>query len=166
MGAMAGDSSFDVVSVLDRQEVDNALNQAAKEVRQRFDFKGTDSSVRWSGDSIEIASNGEARAKAVLDVLRTKLIRRGVDLRALDAGEPRLSGKVWRITCGLRQGIGAEDAKRIGKLIRDSGPKGVRSQTQGDAVRVFAKKRDDLQAVQRVLREADLDFPVQFVNYR
>jgi len=95
---MAADSSFDVVSKVDRQEVDNALNQAAKEVSQRFDFKNTDSSIRWSGDAIEIESSGEERAKAVLDVFQSKLIKRGVSLKALDAGEPRISGKKWKIT--------------------------------------------------------------------
>ena len=93
---MAADSSFDIVSKVDRQEVDNALGQAAREVSQRFDFKNTDSTITWSGEAIEIESNGEERAKAVLDVFQSKLVKRGVSLKALEAGEPRLSGKMWK----------------------------------------------------------------------
>lgn len=163
---MPAENSFDIVSKVDRQEVDNALNMAAKEVRNRFDFKGTDASIRWSGDAIEMEANGEERVKAILDVLQTMLIRRKVDLKSLDAGEPRLSGKLWKLTASLQQGISRENAQKISKLIRDEGPKGVRTQVQGDELRVFSKKRDDLQAVQKLLREADYDFAVQFDNYR
>lgn len=163
---MAAESSFDIVSKVDHQEVDNALNMAAKEVRNRYDFKGTDSSIRWSGDEIEIEASGEDRAKAVLDVFQTMLVRRKVDLKSLEAGEPRLSGKVWKITATTKAGISRENAAKITKLIRDAGPKGIRSQVQGDELRVFSKKRDDLQTVQRLVREADFDFAVQFDNYR
>jgi len=160
------DSSFDIVSKVDRHEVDNALNQAAKEVRQRFDFKGTDASIRWSGEAIEMEANGEERVKAILDVLQSKLIRRQVSLKALDAGEPRLSGKMWKITATLKQGITQENAKKIAKLVRDEGPKGVKTQVQGEELRVSSKSRDDLQRVQQLVRDADYDFAVQFVNYR
>ncbi len=163
---MAGESSFDVVNKVDRQEVDNALNMAAKEVRNRFDFKGTEASIRWSGEAIEMEANGEERVKAILDVFRTMLVRRKVDLLALDAGEPRLSGKMWRLTVSIQQGISTENAKKIAKLVRDEGPKGVRTQVQGDELRVFSKKRDDLQAVQALIKAADYDFAVQFDNYR
>lgn len=163
---MAGESSFDIVSKVDRQEVDNALNMAAKEVRNRFDFKGTDASIRWSGEAIEMEANGEERVKAILDVFQTMLVRRKVDLKSLDAGEPRLSGKLWKLTASMRQGISREDAQKISKLIRDAGLKGVRTQVQGDELRVFGKKRDDLQAVQKLVRDADYDFAVQFDNYR
>ena len=163
---MASDSSFDIVSKVDRQEVDNALNQAAKEVHQRFDFKGTDASIRWSGDDIEMEANGEERVKAILDVFQSKLVKRGVSLKALEAGEPRLSGKQWKITAGTQQGISQENAKKISKLIRDEGPKGVKAQIQGDERRVSSKKRDDLQAVQALIKEQDYDFAVQFTNYR
>ena len=163
---MAADSSFDVVSKVDRQEVDNALNQAAKEVSQRFDFKNTDSTIKWSGEDIEIESNGEERAKAVLDVFQSKLVKRGVSLKALDAGEPRLSGKMWKITCSTKQGITQENAKKISKLVRDEGPKGVKCLIQGDELRVSSKSRDDLQTVQKMVKDADYDFAVQFVNYR
>ena len=95
---MASESSFDIVSKVDRQEVDNALNQAAKEVRQRFDFKNTDARIAWSGEAIEMEANSEERVKAVLDVFQSKLVRRGVSLKSLDAGEPRSSGKLYKIT--------------------------------------------------------------------
>lgn len=163
---MAADSSFDVVSKVDRQEVDNALNQAAKEVRQRFDFKGVDASIAWSGEAIEMEANSEERVKAVLDVFQTKLIRRGVSLKALDTGDPRVSGKLWKITATTKQGIKQEDAKKVSKLIRDEGPKGVKCQIQGDELRISSKKRDDLQAVQQLIKAQDYDFAVQFTNYR
>ncbi|MDI9629069.1 MAG: YajQ family cyclic di-GMP-binding protein [Acidobacteriota bacterium] len=163
---MASDSSFDIVSKVDRQEVDNALNQAAREVGQRFDFKGTEASIKWSGDEIAMQANGEERVKAIWDVFQSKLVRRGVDLRSVQATEPRLSGKAWHMTADMQNGISQENAKRISKLIRDEGPKGVKAQIQGDELRVSSKKRDDLQAVQRLIREADYDFAVQFVNYR
>lgn len=163
---MAGENSFDVVSKVDRQEVDNALNQAAKEVGQRYDFKDAEASIRWSGEAIEMEANGEERVKAILDVFQSKLIKRGVSLKALEAGDPRLSGKLWKITATTKQGISQDNAKKISKLIRDEGPKGVKCQIQGDELRISSKSRDDLQEVQRMIKEADYDFAVQFVNYR
>ncbi|MDR1767648.1 MAG: YajQ family cyclic di-GMP-binding protein [Propionibacteriaceae bacterium] len=163
---MAADSSFDIVNKVDHQEVDNALNMAAKEVRTRFDFKGTGASIKWSGESIAMEADGEERVKAVLDVFKTMLVRRKVDLKSLSVGEPKLSGKTWHLVATMEAGISQENAKKISKLIRDEGPKGVRAQIQGDELRVFSKKRDDLQAVQKLIREADYDFAVQFANYR
>jgi uncharacterized protein YajQ (UPF0234 family) len=163
---VASESSFDIVSKVDRQEVDNALNQAAKEVRQRFDFKGADAAIAWSGEAIEIQANSEERVKAVLDVFQSKLVRRGVSLKALDAGEPRSSGKLYKITATTTEGISTENAKKVAKLIRDEGPKGVKTQVQGDELRVSSKSRDDLQAVQALVKGADYDFAVQFTNYR
>ncbi|MGY4719535.1 YajQ family cyclic di-GMP-binding protein [Naumannella cuiyingiana] len=163
---MAKESSFDVVSKVDRQEVDNALNQAAKEVRQRFDFKNTDAGIRWSGELIEMEANSEERVKAVLDVFQSKLIKRGISLKALDAGEPRSSGKLFKITGSMTEGISTENAKKVSKLVRDEGPKGVKAQIQGDELRITGKSRDDLQAVQKLITGADYDFAVQFVNYR
>ena len=163
---MASDSSFDIVSKVDRQEVDNALNQAAKEIRQRFDFKNTDASIRWSGEAIELEANSEERVKAALDVFQTKLVRRGVSLKSLDAGEPRSSGKLYKITATTTEGITQENAKKVTKLIRDEGPKGVKALIQGDELRVSSKSRDDLQRVQALIKEQDYDFAVQFVNYR
>ena len=161
------DSSFDIVSVVDHQEVDNALNQAAKELSQRFDFKNTGTSVAWRGElGIEITSSTEERARAALDVLKDKLVKRKVSLKALDAEEPRPSGKEYKVLCTLKAGISRDQASKLNKLIRDSGPKGVKSQVMGDELRVTSKSRDDLQSVQQLVREADLDFAVQFVNYR
>jgi uncharacterized protein YajQ (UPF0234 family) len=160
------DSSFDVVSKVDRQEVDNALNQAAKEIAQRYDFKGTDASIAWSGESILMRANSEDRVKAVLDVLETKLVKRGVSLKSLDAGEPKASGKEYRIEAALKEGLSQENAKKISKIIRDEGPKSVKAQIQGEELRVTSKSRDDLQAVQALLKGADLDVALQFTNYR
>lgn len=158
--------SFDIVSRVDRQEVDNALNQTGREIAQRFDFKGTGAAIAWSGETIEIRANSESRAKAVLDVFEGKLVKRGVSLKSLDAGEPRASGKEYRILAGLRQGISQDQAKQLGKLIRDEGPKGVKAQVQGDELRVTSKSKDDLQVVIGLVKAQDLDFAVQFVNYR
>jgi cyclic-di-GMP-binding protein len=163
---VAAESSFDIVSKVDRQEVDNALNQAAKEIRQRFDFKNTEASIAWSGEAIEMEAVSEERVKAVLDVFESKLVRRGVSLKALDAGEPRSSGKLYKITATTTEGISTENAKKVAKLIRDEGPRGVKTQIQGDELRVTSKSRDDLQAVQALVKNADYDFAVQFTNYR
>ncbi len=166
---MAADSSFDVVSKIDRQEVDNAVNQAAKEISQRYDFKGVGASVAWSGqDAILITANSPERVLAALDVLQTKLIKRGVSLKALDTGddEPTPSGKEYRLVAALKEGLSSENAKKITKLIRDEGPKGVKTQITGDEVRVSSKKRDDLQEVIALLKGADIDAALQFVNYR
>ncbi len=160
------DASFDIVSKVDRQEVDNALNQAAKEIAQRFDFKNVGASIAWSGDTVLLRAATEERVRAVLDVFQQKLVRRGVSLKALDAGEPQASGKEHRITASLRQGLSAETAKRIAALIREQGPRGVKAQVQGDELRVSGKSRDDLQAVIALVKGADLDVAVQFVNYR
>ncbi len=160
------DSSFDIVSKVDHQEVDNALGQAAKEISQRYDFKGVGAEIRWSGESVEMKAESEDRVNAVLDVFRDKLVKRGISLKALDAGEPRLSGKEHRISASLKQGIDQDHARKISKLIRDEGPKSVKAQVQGEELRVSSKSRDDLQAVQALVKGLELDIPVQFVNYR
>lgn len=165
-GAVASESSFDIVSKVDRQEVDNALNQAAKEIRQRFDFKNTEASIVWSGETIELEAVSEERVKAVLDVFQSKLVKRGISLKALDAGEPRSSGKIYKISATTTEGISTENAKKVAKLIRDEGPRGAKALVQGDELRVSSKSRDDLQAVQALVKGADLDFAVQFTNYR
>jgi len=164
---MAGDSSFDIVSKIDHQEVDNAINQTAKEVSQRFDFKNTGASVKRLGESsIEVTANADERALAVVEVLKERLIKRGQSLKILDVGEPRTSGKEVKVAVDLKEGITQEQAKKIGKLIRDEGPKGVKVQVQGDELRVSSKKRDDLQAVIALVKGEDYDFAVQFTNYR
>ena len=161
------DSSFDIVSKIDRQEVDNALGQTAREVATRYDFKGTGASIEWQGEqAIEIQASADERAKAVLDVFQQKLIKRGVSLKVLDASDPRPSGQVSKIGVALKEGISSEDAKKISKLIRDEGPKGVKAQIQGDELRVSSKKRDDLQEVIALVKAQDYDFAVQFTNYR
>ncbi|GAA1526367.1 YajQ family cyclic di-GMP-binding protein [Actinomadura kijaniata] len=160
------DSSFDIVSKLDRQEVDNALNQAAKEVANRFDFRNVDAGIRWSGETIDIQANTEERANAVLDVLKDKLVKRQISLKAIDAGEPRLSGKLYKLSVSLKEGISQENAKKISKIIREEGPKGVKAQIQGEELRVSSKKKDDLQEVISLLKGKDLDVALQFVNYR
>lgn len=161
------DSSFDVVSKVDRQEVDNALNQAGKELATRFDFRNTGASIEWSGEeAIVITADAEERAVAALDVFKEKLIRRDISLKAFDAGEPVQSGKTYKITGTLVQGITTENAKKISKKIRDEGPKGVKAQIQGEELRVSSKKRDDLQAVQQLLKGEDFGIALQYVNYR
>ena len=160
------DSSFDIVSKVERQEVDNALNQTAKEISQRYDFKGVGASISWSGEQILMEANSEDRVKAILDVFQSKLIKRGISLKALDAGEPQLSGKEYKIFSSIKEGISQENAKKVAKTIRDEGPKGVKAQVQGEELRVSSKKRDDLQAVQQLVKCKDFDFALQFVNYR
>ena len=160
------DSSFDIVSKLDHQEVDNAVNQAVKEVHQRYDFRNTGATLNLGADEIVMTANAEERVLAVLDVLQSKLIRRGISLKSLEVGEPKQSGKEVRLVAALKEGISTEDAKKIAKLIREEGPKGVKPLIQGDELRVSSKKRDDLQAVSALLKGKDLDVALQFINYR
>ncbi|MEV8587705.1 YajQ family cyclic di-GMP-binding protein [Streptomyces sp. NPDC051180] len=161
------DSSFDIVSKVERQEVDNALNQAVKEISQRYDFKGTNASIAWSGEKILMQASGEERVKAILDIFQSKLIKRGISLKSLEVeGEPQLSGKEYKLFASVQEGISQENAKKVAKAIRDEGPKGVKAQVQGDELRVSSKSRDDLQAVQALLKGKDFDFALQFVNYR
>ncbi|GAB2901457.1 YajQ family cyclic di-GMP-binding protein [Neomicrococcus lactis] len=162
---MASDSSFDVVSKVDKQEVANAMNQAQKEIAQRYDFKGVGAEVDFSGEKILMKANSEERVNAVLDVFQSKLVKRNISLKSLDAGEPFASGKEYRIEASIKEGIEQDVAKKITKLLRDEGPKGVKAQIQGDELRVSSKSRDDLQEVIAMLK----DFPdaaLQFVNYR
>ena len=160
------DASFDIVSKIDRMEFDNALNQASKELSQRYDFKNVGAKVGWSGDKILLEASTEERVKAVLDVLQEKLIKRGVSLKALDAGEPQLSGKEYKIWAELKEGLNQENAKKLGKIIREEGPKNAKVQIQGEELRVTSKSRDDLQEIIALLKGKDLDFAVQFTNYR
>jgi uncharacterized protein YajQ (UPF0234 family) len=160
------DSTFDIVSKVDKMEADNALHQAQKEISQRYDFKNVGASVDWSGEKLLMKANSEERVKAVLEVLEQKFIKRGISLRSLDAGDPYPSGKEYRIEATLKQGIAQDDAKKINKIIRDEGPKGVKSQIQGDELRVSSKSRDDLQATMALLKGSDLEVDLQFVNFR
>lgn len=162
------ESSFDVVSKVDRQEVDNALNQSAKEVAQRFDFKGTGASIAWSGESaVEIKANSDDRVRAALEVFKERLVKRNVSLKALDHGDPQpAAGGTSRLLVTIRQGIDADKAKAIVKALKSDAPKGVQAQVQGDTVRVSSKKKDDLQAAIAVLKDGDFGIPLQFQNYR
>ncbi|MEI2827153.1 MAG: YajQ family cyclic di-GMP-binding protein [Dermatophilaceae bacterium] len=162
------DSSFDIVSKYDKQEIANAVNTAAKEIANRYDFKNVGASIELSGEKIVMKANSEERVKAVLDVLQTWLVKRKVSLKHLDGSDadPKLSGKEYRLECALKEGISQENAKKIAKIIRDEGPKGVKAQIQGDELRVSSKSKDDLQAVMTLLKGQDLDVALTFTNYR
>jgi uncharacterized protein YajQ (UPF0234 family) len=160
------DSTFDIVSKVDKMEADNAVNQAQKEIATRYDFKNVGASVEWSGEKLLLKASAEERVKAVLEVVEQKFIKRGISLRSLDAGDPYPSGKEYRIEIGLKNGISSEDAKKVAKIIRDEGPKSIKSQIQGDELRVSSKSRDDLQATMALLKGQDLDVDLQFVNFR
>jgi len=163
---MAKDESFDIVSQLDLQEVDNAVNQSLKEIQTRFDFKGSKSDLSLEEDAIVLVSDDEYKLAAVYDVLQSKCVKRGVSLKALKPGKiEAASGGTVRQRIELQQGVSQETAKQIVKLIKDTKLK-VQASIQGNQVRVSGKNRDDLQAVIQMLREADMDIPLQFINYR
>jgi cyclic-di-GMP-binding protein len=163
---MAGDVSFDVVSDFDEQELRNALDQVRREVQQRFDFKGATVELTQGKEEITLLTDDEFRAKSIRDLIESKAIRRNLSLKIFDWGvvEPAGGNKV-RQHIGLRRGLPEDLAKRITKLIRDEFPK-VKSQIQGDAVRVSGKSKDDLRRVIVRLRELDEAVPLQFENYR
>ena len=159
--------SFDVVSEVDEQEVRNAVDQAARELANRFDFKGTNSTVELKGLEIEMHSSSEDRLTALRQVLEEKLVKRKVSLKAVDYQKVEdASGGTVRQVAKITAGISSENAKVVNKAIKELGLKGIQSQTQGDQVRVTGKKRDDLQAVIAGLKEADIDIPLQFNNFR
>jgi cyclic-di-GMP-binding protein len=163
---MAGESSFDVVSDFDEQELRNALDQVRREVQQRFDFKGVTVDLTQARTELTLVTDDEYRAAAVKDLVESKAIRRNLSLKIFDWGkvEPAGGNKVRQVV-GLRRGLPEELAKRLSKLIRDEFPK-VKSQIQGDALRVSGKSKDDLQKVITRLRELDETVPLQFQNYR
>jgi len=159
--------SFDVTSEVDMQEVRNAVDQAGREVATRFDFKNTGAGLELSGNEIELNAPTEDRRRALVQVLEEKLVRRHVSLKAVAYGKIEEASKgTLRQMVTLNAGISSDHARKINKAIKDLGLKGVQSQTQGDQVRVTAKKRDDLQAVIAALKEEDLDIPLQFGNFR
>jgi hypothetical protein len=159
--------SFDVVSEVDKQELRNAVDQAQRELAQRFDFKNTNSSIEQADLVITLRSVSEDRVRAVRQVLEEKLVRRGLSLKGIDWGKVEdAAGNTVRQVVTIHAGISSDKAREINKLIKDKGPKGVSSQTQGEQIRVTGKKRDDLQAVIKLLKEADLDVPLQFNNFR
>ena len=163
---MAGDVSFDVVSDFDEQELRNALDQVRREVQQRYDFKGVAVDLTQAKSELVLVTDDEHRASAVKDLIESKAIRRGLSLKIFDWGkvEPSGGNKV-RQEIGLRRGLPEDLAKKLQKLIRDEFPK-VKSQIQGDAVRVSGKSKDELQRVITRLRELDEPVPLQFQNYR
>ena len=160
------DSSFDIVSKIDQMELDNAFNQCDREIATRFDFKNTDTKIEKTGLKVVLESGTEERVKAALDVFKDKLIKRNVSLKHLDAGEPALSGKTYRITCEFKEGISTENAKKIAKFLKESGPKSLKTQIQGEELRVSSKSRDDLQTAIAQVKKESWDFAVQFTNYR
>ena len=158
--------SFDIVSQVDLQEVRNAVDQAAREVATRYDFKGTSTTARLTEEGITVESATEDRLSAAVDVLKERLVRRKVSLKSIAGGEPKqVGGGRSRSEFTLNQGIDQDSAKELSKLIRDSKLK-VQAQIQGDQLRVQGKKRDDLQAVISLIRELDFRLPLQFINYR
>ena len=160
-------ASFDVVSEVDVQEVRNAIDQAQRELATRFDFKGTDSTLEFKDNSIQLESASEERLKAAAQVLEEKMVRRKVSLKALDYGkvEEATKGRA-RQTVSIQVGISDEKAREIGKFIKGLGLKGVQHQVQADQLRVTGKKRDDLQAAIKSLREHDFGVPLDFTNFR
>jgi uncharacterized protein YajQ (UPF0234 family) len=163
---MAGESSFDIVSDFDRQELVNAVDQTQREMRQRYDLKNANASIQLEKDAIIISAPSDMVLKSVIDVLESKMVRRGLDLKVLDFGpaEPASGGTV-RQRIGLKRGISQDLGRNIVKLIRDNVPK-AKAQIQGDAVRVSSKSKDELQRVQQVVRQQGYDVPIQFNNYR
>ena len=160
-------ASFDVVSEVDRQEVRNAIDQAQREIGTRFDFKNTNSSIEQNELTFTLRSVSEDRLRALRQVLEEKLVRRGVSLKGLDYDDVQeATQNTVRQVASLKVGISADKARQINRLIKEKGPKGVSSQTQGDTVRVNGKKRDDLQAVIALIKAEDLGIPVQFENFR
>ncbi|MBU5346627.1 YajQ family cyclic di-GMP-binding protein [Paenibacillus sp. FSL W7-1279] len=163
---MASENSFDIVSKMDMQELNNAVNQAEREIENRFDFKGSKSSLKLDKDALVIASDDEYKLNAVIDILQTKMVKRGLSLKNVEYGkiEPASMGTVrQRLT--LKQGIDQENSKKINILIRDSKLK-VKSQIQGDQIRVTGKSKDDLQQIMQLLRKADLSLDLQFTNFK
>ena len=159
--------SFDVVSEIDMQELKNAVDQATREVGTRFDFKDTDSSIELTDTTITLRSVTEERLKALRQVLEERLVKREVSLKVLDLGKVEEATKgTARQVITLKAGIGADKAREINKFIKEAGPKGIQSQTQGDTLRVTGKKRDDLQAAIAALKGHDFELPLQFKNFR
>ena len=160
------DSSFDVVAEVDKQEVDNALNQASKEIATRFDFKNTDASIAWSGDKVTISANSEDRVNAALDVFKDKLVKRKVSLKSLDYDEPKPGSRGhYSLEISLVEGIPSDKAKAMVKLIKTSKLK-VQAAIQGEQLRISGKSRDALQEVQAMLKQNDQDLPLKFTNYK
>jgi uncharacterized protein YajQ (UPF0234 family) len=159
--------SFDVVSEVDRQELKNAVDQAQRELATRFDFKNTDSSIEQKDLVLTLRTSSEDRLRALKLLLEEKLVKRQVSLKGLDWGKiEAASGESVRQVVTVKVGINSDKAREINKLIKEKGPKGVSSQTQGEQIRVTGKKRDDLQTTMALLKSSDLEVPLQFENFR
>jgi len=159
--------SFDVVSEVDHQEVRNAVDQAQREIANRFDFKNTNSSIEQNDLVLTLRTVSEDRLAALRIVVEEKLVKRGVSLKGVDYGKiEEATQNTVRQLVTIKVGIGIDKAREINKLIKEKAPKGVSSQTQGESIRVTSKKRDDLQAVMTTLKAADLEIPLQFNNFR
>ena len=160
-------SSFDVISEVDRQELKNAVDQAQREIGTRFDFKNTDSSIEHKDLVLTLRTVSEDRLAALRLVVEEKLVKRGVSLKGVEYGKiEEATQNTVRQVVTIKVGIGADKAREINRMIKEKGPKGISSQTQGESVRVSGKKRDDLQAVIALLKGADLGIPLQFNNFR
>jgi uncharacterized protein YajQ (UPF0234 family) len=159
--------SFDVVSEVDRQELKNAVDQAQRELANRFDFKNTDSSIEQKDLILTIRTSSEDRLRALKLLLEEKFVKRQVSLKGIDWGKiEAASGESVRQVVTVKVGINSDKAREINKLIKEKGPKGVSSQTQGEQIRVTGKKRDDLQETMALLKSSDLEVPLQFENFR
>jgi uncharacterized protein YajQ (UPF0234 family) len=165
---MAQQFSFDVVSEVDAQEVDNAVNQAKKEVEQRYDFKGSHTSIELNQKekTVTLTTSDEMKLRALTEILNAKMIKRGVSLKALEYGAPQhAAGDTLRSVVKIKHGLSSEQAKEITKLVKDTKMK-VQAQIQGDAVRITGKSKDDLQIAIQTIKGKDFEFPLQFTNYR
>lgn len=160
------DFSFDIVSKVDPMELQNAVNQTVKELSQRYDFKGVGAKVELAAGRLMMEASSDERVKAVLDVLQSKLVKRGISLLSLEIGEMETRGKASHLDALVKEGIGGENAKKITALIRAEGPKSVKSSITGSEIRVSSKSRDDLQKTIALLRGAELEIDLQFINYR
>lgn len=159
--------TFDIVSEVDLQEVRNAVDQASREIANRFDFKGTDSAVELVGSELRLSSNAQERLRAVIQVVEEKLVKRKVSLKALDYGKVEEGSKgALRQVVTMKAGVDSDRAKKINTFLKGLGRKGLSSQTQGEQIRVTAKKRDELQAAIVALKAEDFDLPLQFTNFR
>jgi uncharacterized protein YajQ (UPF0234 family) len=164
---VTGMPSFDVVSEVNRQELKNAVDQAQREIGQRYDFKDTNSTIEQNELALTLRTSSEDRLRALKTVLEERLVKRGVSLRGLDWGKiEAATGDTVRQVVTVKVGISSDKAREINKLIKEKAPKGVSTQTQGDSIRVSSKKRDDLQTAISLLKSADLGIPLQFVNFR
>ncbi len=157
--------SFDAVSEVDLQELTNAVDQANRELRTRYDFKGVEAEFMREDSEVQLTAQADIQLEQMLDILRSKLIKRSIDIKVMEIEEPRPSGKLLHQQVHIRQGIDKELARKIVKMIKDKKMK-VQAAIQGEKVRVTGKKRDDLQTVMSMLRESELELPLQFNNYR